>query len=104
MGEARARGLTHELTRVAVESATASAAALAVPCTKPHELASHHCRFQLNQFGPALQLSCNPASPTTGFTVVMGTCPEGFRMRTPFSGSNARPRGGTRGCVLPAES
>ena len=38
---------------------------------------------QFNQFGPTLQLSCNPASPTTGFTVVMGTCPEGFRMHFP---------------------
>ena len=28
-------------------------------------------RWQLEQFGPKLQLSCNPASPVTGFTVAM---------------------------------
>ena len=39
--------------------------------------------FQMQQFGPALQLSCDPASTLTGFTVVMGSCPEGFRMHFP---------------------
>eukprot|EP00966_Prymnesium_polylepis_P275020 6354880-Prymnesium_polylepis.1 len=39
--------------------------------------------FQLRQFGPALQLSCNPASLDTGFTVAMKTCPEAFRMHFP---------------------
>ena len=39
--------------------------------------------FQLHQFGPTLQLSCNPASTVTGFTVVMGGCPEAFRMHFP---------------------
>jgi hypothetical protein len=40
-------------------------------------------RNQLAQFGPTLQLSCNPASTETGFTVVMGTCPQGFRLHFP---------------------
>ena len=35
------------------------------------------------QFGPTLQLSCDPASTTTGFTVAMGGCPEAFRMHFP---------------------
>ena len=39
--------------------------------------------YQYRQFGPTMQLSCNPASPVTGFTAVMGTCPEGFRMHFP---------------------
>ena len=39
--------------------------------------------FQMEQFGPSLQLSCNPASPTTGFVPVMSTCPEAFRMNFP---------------------
>ena len=44
---------------------------------------------QMNQFGDTLQLSCNPASLVTGFTVVMGTCPAGFRMHFPcVPGSN----------------
>jgi len=40
-------------------------------------------RFQLEQFGPPLQLSCNPASPDTGFAVAMKQCPEAFRMHFP---------------------
>ena len=40
-------------------------------------------RHQLQQFGPPLQLSCNPASATTGFTVAMSTCPAAFRMHFP---------------------
>lgn len=39
--------------------------------------------WQMQQFGPTLQLSCDPASPTTGFTTVMGTCPAGFRFHFP---------------------
>jgi hypothetical protein len=39
--------------------------------------------FQAKQFGPALQLSCNPASPDTGFTVAMKGCPEAFRFHFP---------------------
>jgi hypothetical protein len=38
---------------------------------------------QWRQFGPPLQLSCNPASPTTGFAVAMKGCPEAFRMHFP---------------------
>jgi hypothetical protein len=39
--------------------------------------------FQRDQFGPALQLSCNPASAVTGFVPAMKTCPEAFRMHYP---------------------
>lgn len=39
--------------------------------------------FQWNQFGPALQLSCDPASPVTGFAVAMKGCAEAFRMHFP---------------------
>ena len=35
------------------------------------------------QFGDTLPLSCNPASPTTGYTTVMATCPAGTRMHFP---------------------
>ena len=38
---------------------------------------------QMRQFGDTLQLSCDPASATTGFTVAMGGCPEAFRMHFP---------------------
>mmetsp|Transcript_56357 Transcript_56357/g.111874 ORF Transcript_56357/g.111874 Transcript_56357/m.111874 type:complete len:618 (-) Transcript_56357:1473-3326(-) len=38
---------------------------------------------QLNQFGDTLPLSCNPASTTTGYTAVMGTCPAGTRIHFP---------------------
>jgi len=38
---------------------------------------------QREQFGPTLQLTCNPASPTTGFAVAMMTCPEAFRIHFP---------------------
>eukprot|EP00966_Prymnesium_polylepis_P175566 4063025-Prymnesium_polylepis.1 len=41
------------------------------------EMQQHH------QFGPALQLSCNPANPFTGFAIAMKGCPEGFRMHFP---------------------
>jgi len=40
-------------------------------------------RYHQRQFGPTLQLSCNPASMQTGFTVAMAGCPEGFRMHFP---------------------
>ena len=39
--------------------------------------------YQWSQFGPALQLTCNPASLVTGFTVAMKGCPEAFRMHFP---------------------
>lgn len=39
--------------------------------------------FQLQQFGPTLTLTCNPASPDTGFVPAMKTCPESFRMHFP---------------------
>ena len=32
----------------------------------------------MQQFGDTMQLSCNPASPTTGFVAVNGGCPEAF--------------------------
>lgn len=38
---------------------------------------------QFDQYGQTLQLACNPASKTTGFTAAMGTCPEAFRMHFP---------------------
>ena len=38
---------------------------------------------QLKQFGPTMQLSCDPASTVTGFTVAMAGCPAGFRMHFP---------------------
>lgn len=38
---------------------------------------------QLEQFGDTLALTCNPASPTTGFKKVMEVCPAGFRMHFP---------------------
>ena len=38
---------------------------------------------ELQQFGPTQQLSCNPASLVTGFTVVTTTCPLAFRTHFP---------------------
>ena len=39
--------------------------------------------YQMRQFGDTMQLSCNPASTQTGFTVAMGACPEAFRLHFP---------------------
>ena len=38
---------------------------------------------QLDQFGDTQQLSCNPASLTTGFTVANGQCPLAYRAHFP---------------------
>eukprot|EP00966_Prymnesium_polylepis_P324923 7380920-Prymnesium_polylepis.3 len=38
---------------------------------------------QLDQFGDTQQLSCNPASPTTGFTVANSQCPLAYRAHFP---------------------
>ena len=40
-------------------------------------------RRQLDQFGHTQQLSCNPASPVTGYPVAAQTCPGGFRAHFP---------------------
>ena len=35
------------------------------------------------RFGPSLQLTCDPASPVTGFTAAMAGCPAAFRIHFP---------------------
>jgi len=47
--------------------------------TEPAEWERQHSR----QFGPTLQLSCDPANAVTGFIAAMGGCPEAFRMHFP---------------------
>jgi len=39
--------------------------------------------FQMKQFGQTLQLSCDPASPTTGFAAAIGGCAAAFRLHFP---------------------
>ncbi|KAL1528477.1 hypothetical protein AB1Y20_009820 [Prymnesium parvum] len=39
--------------------------------------------FQWQQYGANLQLTCNPASPDTGFAVAMTQCPESFKFHFP---------------------
>ena len=38
---------------------------------------------QFQEFGPTQQLSCNPASTTTGFPIAAGQCPLAFRAHFP---------------------
>ena len=40
-------------------------------------------KWQMQQFGPSLQLSCDPANAFTGFVPAMGGCPEAFRIHFP---------------------
>ena len=49
----------------------------------PGAMAAEWETRQMKQFGGTLQLSCDPASLETGFTVAMGTCPAAFRMHFP---------------------